>query len=116
MKIQLVPSVLVFAASALIAYGFYSWCQQENMNLLVAVFGGISLCLILGATFAVSMERTRTTVNTRVLSGIFALLVLISNIVFCCVPAFSPISYVIVNGFILILWLSLYYAISRAMK
>ena len=116
MKLQLVPSILVLAVSALIAFGFYSWCQQESMNLLVGIFGGISLCLTFGATFAVSMERTRTTVNTRVLSGVFALLVLISNIVFCCVPAFSPILYVIVNGSILILWLSLYYAISRAMK
>ena len=116
MKIKLVPGVLVFAASALIALGFYSWCRQESLNLLVAIFGGISLCLSFGSTFAVSMEQSRTTVNIRVLSGVFALLLLISNIVFCCVPTFSPILYVIVNGLILLTWLSLCYAINHAMK
>lgn len=114
MKLSFIPSIIAFAASALIAFGLYSWCHCENMQLLITIFGGISLLLTVGATFALSTQNSRSTVNIKVASGIFALLLLISNAIFCVLTAFSMASYVIINGVLLLAWFIIMYAIAKA--
>ena len=71
MKINFIPIVIAFAASALIAYGFYSGCRAEDICLLVTILGGFSLFLTLGTTFGVSFSRSRTTQNVKAGSGFF---------------------------------------------
>lgn len=116
MKLNIVPSIIAFAISALIAYGLYSWCRDADMQMLLSIFGGISLLLTLGGMLAISFEDSRTTVNVRVLSGVFAFLVILSNAIFCCISSFSTPLYVIINGLLLLTWFISAYGVARAYK
>lgn len=116
MKLNVVPSIIAVAISALVAYGFYSFCKYAEMNLVVAIVGGLCMLLTLGILLGVSVEQSRTTVNIKVASGVFAGLLLTTNIIFCCVNNFALPLYIIVNGIILLTWLIIICAISRAMK
>lgn len=114
MKLKLFPSIIAVLASALLAFGLYSWCRCEEMRLLVTIFGGISLMLTIGAAMSVTMPQVRETINLRVGSGIFALLLAISNAIFCSVTTFSVTLYVVVNSLLLLVWLIVLYGIIRA--
>ncbi len=115
MKIQVFPCIIAVVASILIAFGLYSWCRCEDMRLLVTILGGISLLLTGGATLAISMPQKRTTINVKVASGLFTLLLVISNVVFCAVTTFSIILYVFINGLLLLVWLMSLYAITKTL-
>lgn len=114
MKLNLIPCILVLAVSLLIAFGFYSWCRCEENNILVAVFGGVSIMLALGATFGATFQDSRKSVNVNVLSGLNACALLVSNIVFCCISSFSVAAYVIVNGILFVMWLAMVYGVVKA--
>jgi len=116
MKLNLIPCIIAVLASALIAFGLYSWCRMEEMSLLVAIFGGISMVLTFGSTIGVSFEDDRTSVNIKTLSGISAGILLIANIVFCCISSFSVAGYVITNGVLLLIWLLAVYGVVKAGK
>lgn len=116
MKVKIVPCILAVAATALITFGLYSFCRCEELRLLLVIFGGISLLVTMGATFALSLPDTRTTINARVLSGVFVLMMLISNVVFCMLSSFSVPVYVIINGLLLLVWLAACYGIARTAK
>lgn len=113
MKLNLIPCIIAFAASALVAFGLYSWCRAEEMNLLIAIVGGISMVLTFGTMIGVSFDYGRTSVNIKVVSGIAAGLVLISNIIFCCLTTFSYAAYIITNGILLLTWLMIVYGIAK---
>lgn len=114
MKVNLVTSIITVAFTALIVFGFYTWCNFEDLKLLLTIFSSISILLTLGTTIAVSMPQKRTSANTKVVSGIFLLIVLISNAIFCGVTKFTSPAYIITNGAILLTWFALCYGINRA--
>lgn len=116
MKLSVVPSIIAFAISSLIAYGLYNWCQDADMKLLLSIFGGCSMLLTFWGTLAISFEESRTTVNIRVLSGVFALLMVVSNAVFCCVSSFTAPLYIIINGILILVWLISVYGIKGGNK
>lgn len=116
MKINIVLATIAVAISALIAYALYSWCGMDEAQLLIAIFGGATLCCTITTTLGISFERSRTTVNIKVVSGVFAMLFLISNIIFCCVTSFTYPLYVILNGLLLLMWILIIYSIHRAMS
>jgi hypothetical protein len=104
MKINFVQSIIAIAMSLLIAYGLYSFNSSENKILLSAgSFVFIATALVM--TIGVSYELPRTTTNIRVVSGIFFVIALISNLIFTFIN-FSVPSYAIING---ILWLVFIY-------
>lgn len=113
MKIRLVPSIIAVAICALLAFGMYRGCRAEHMQLVVAICGGLSLLLTIGTILGVSFERSRTSINVKSVSGIFALLMLAMNIIFCCMSSFSLTLYVILNGLALLIWLLVAYSIVR---
>ena len=116
MKLNIVPSIIALAISALIAYGLYSWCRNADMQILLSIFGGVSMLLTFGSMLAISFKDSRTTVNVRVLSGVFAFLVILSNAIFCCISSFSTPLYVIINGLLLLTWFISAYGVARANK
>lgn len=116
MKLNIVPSIIALAISALIAYGLYSWCRNADMQILLSIFGGVSMLLTFGSMLAISFEDSRITVNFRVLSGVFALLIVLSNAIFCCVSSFSTPLYVIINGMLMLIWFLSAYGVTRANK
>ena len=98
--------------SLLIAYGLYSFHAFENKLLLVAgsfVFLSATLILTMGTSF----EFPRTTTNIRVVSGVFFTMALISNLIFTFIDFTFP-SYVIINGILLLVFISIVYSIIKS--
>ena len=116
MKLNVIPCIIAIAVCALIVFGMYTWCRMEEMRLLVTIVSAISLLLTFGTMLAVTFPSSRTSINIKVTSGIFAGLFLITNIVFCCLSTFSQPLYIILNGFLLLIWLLVVYGITRANK
>jgi hypothetical protein len=114
MKINFVQSIIAIAISSLIAYGFYSFHQGTNSILLSAgsfVFLTSTLLFAIGASF----ELPRTTMNVKVVSGIFFLMGLISNLIFTFI-VFSPPLYIISNGILLLVFILISYLIIKAQQ
>ena len=78
MKINFVLATIALAISGLIAFAFYSWCAMTESNLIVSIFGGFSLCCTFIGTLSITFPESRTTINSKVASGVFALLFLIT--------------------------------------
>lgn len=116
MKLNVIPCIIAMAVCAFIVFGMYTWCRMEELRLLVTIVSGISLLLTLGTTLGVSFPSSRTSINIKVTSGFFAGVVLITNIVFCCLSCFSQPLYIILNGFLLLIWILVVYGITRANK
>lgn len=112
MKINFVQSIIAIAMSLLIAYGLYSFHRSENKILLSAgSFVFIATALVM--TIGVSYELSRTTTNIRVVSGIFFVIALISNLIFTFIN-FSVPSYVITNGILILVFILIAYSINKA--
>ncbi len=112
MKIDFLQTIIAIAVSLLIAYGLFSFNEFENKLLLGAgsfVFLSVTLILTMGANF----ELSRTTTNVRVVSGIFFIVALISNLIFTFID-FSFPSYIIINGIILLVFISIAYSIIKS--
>lgn len=116
MKFNMILTTIAVAISALVAYALYSCCRMDEAQLLVAIFGGATLCCTNTTTLGISFERSRTTVNIKVVSGVFSVLFLVSNIIFCCLTSFAYPLYIIINGFLLLIWMLIVYSIHRAMS
>ena len=112
MKINYVQTVIAIAVSLLIAYGLYNFHVSENKILFSASsFAFLAITLIL--TIGVSFERSRTTTNIRLVSGIFFATALISNLIFT-IFSFSVPSYIIINGLLLLVFIFIAYSIFNA--
>jgi len=112
MKINFVQTIIAIAVSLLIAYGLYSFHDSENKILLSSgsfVFLSTTLVMSIGASF----ELPRTTTNVRVVSGIFFVITLISNLIFTFIN-FSVPSYIIINGILLLVFILIAYSINKA--
>jgi len=112
MKINFIPIVIAVFMAAFISYGFYSLHDGQNKVLL-----GLSSFLfnssILAMTIAVSFDSSRTTTNIRVLSSVFLLISLISNLIFSFTD-FSIPSYVVTNGVLFLIFILFVYSINKA--
>jgi len=71
------------------------------------------LSVTLALSIGVNFERSRTTTNIRVVSGIFFAVALISNLIFNFL-SFSEPSYIITNGILLLIYILIAYSINRA--
>jgi hypothetical protein len=112
MKINFVQTIIAIVLSLLIAYGLYSFHDSENKILLSTgsfVFIATTLVLSIGISF----QLPRTTINTKVISGIFFAVALISNLIFTFIK-FSVPSYVIINGILLLVFILIAYLINKA--
>ena len=112
MKINIVQTIIALAVSLLIVYGLYSFHNSENKMLLSTgsfFFLATTLVLSIGANF----KMPRTTTNIRIVSGIFFLVALVSNLIFTFIK-FSIPGYVITNGILLVVFISIVYSINKA--
>ncbi|WP_338410582.1 hypothetical protein [uncultured Flavobacterium sp.] len=112
MKINFIQTIIAIALSLLIAYGFYSFHDSENKILLsLGSFAFLATALVM--TIAASFELPKTTTNIRVVSGIFFVITLTSNLIFTFIN-FSVPSYVIINGILLLVFILIAYSINKA--
>lgn len=112
MKIDFIKTVISLAISALIAYGFFSFHHSENSQILIwtsfiELF--LSSFFVLGLRFGLN----RTTTNVRVVSLIFFLVFLATNIVFSFFP-FSKQLFIIINGLIVLTGVLIVYSLFKA--
>lgn len=112
MKINFIPALIAVAINALIVYALFSVHNGDGKEVLT-IGGFLFLSTTLGASLAVSYEDSRTTTNTRVVSGVFFGIALFSNILFAFF-SFSDASYIITNGLLFLLFLLVVYSISKA--
>ena len=81
MKLNLVQTIIAIAVSLLIAYGLYNFHNSEN-KVLLSLGSFVFLAITLIITIGVNVEQSRTTTNTRVVSGIFFAIALATNLLF----------------------------------
>lgn len=111
MKLNLFQTIIATAIGALISYGFYIFNESDNniiFSIVSFVIFSTSLVFLLGTNF----ELIRTKTNFRVVSGIFFVISLISSLLFTFINFTIPI-YVITNAIILLVYISVMYAIYK---
>jgi hypothetical protein len=84
--------------------------------LLVAIGAGFTIFLTLGGLLALSSNGSGSVGNIRALSVVFLLVEIIVNIIFSVVNMATPAAYIIVNGILVLVYVLIAYAVSRALK
>ena len=112
MKLNFVQTIIAIGVSLLIAYGLYSFHDSEN-KILLSLGSFIFLAVTLVITIGVNFEKSRTTTNVRVVSGIFFVIAFVSNLLFSFFTFSSP-SYIITNGILLLIFVLIVYSINKA--
>ena len=112
-KINVVPTILAVAISALMAYALYAYADCEAYKWLVAVGGGVMLLGSLFGSIGFTTEPARTMSLIRVISLLFFVIFSISSIVFCTIDNLSVPAYVIVNGIIALVYVVIVYYTSK---
>ncbi|MDR0601787.1 MAG: hypothetical protein LBG42_05340 [Treponema sp.] len=116
MKINPVLAIIALAISALAAYGFFAWNSGEPYQLLLAGGGGLTIFLPLSGLLAFHPGGRGTAGNIRALSVVFLLPEIIINVIFSAINVTGPTVYIIVNGILMLIYILIAYAISRALK
>jgi hypothetical protein len=111
MKFNLITTIIAIAICLLIAYGFYAFFDGEQ-KLLLSVGSFLFLTLTLITVIGIKFDQSRTTVNVRVVSGIFFIIALISNFIFLFCQFSNPV-YILTNGILLLVFIFIVYSISK---
>jgi hypothetical protein len=120
MKVNIVQVFIAIAICLLIAYGFYALHGNEYKILLngnehrILLSCGSFLFLVstLITAIGIRFSQSRTTINIRVVSGIFFFIALISNIIFSLFQFSNP-TYILTNGILLFIFILIVYSISK---
>ena len=117
MKINIVMLLIALAIAALAAYGFYTWNKEDNFQLLLTIGSGVMLFITFSGIIAVKAAGGRGGVgNIRVLSIIFLIASIISNIIFSFINLSSPAAYIITNGIIILIYILIGYTVFKAIQ
>jgi hypothetical protein len=108
--------LISLAIAALAAYGFYTWNSGESAQWFITIGSGLMLLVTLGGCLAVSGETRGLAGNIRAASLIFLIAGIVSNCIFSSISEMNIPPYIIVNGIILLLFVLISYAVSRALK
>jgi len=115
MKVNFVMLFIALAIAVLIAFGFYSGNDNDEHVWLITIASGIMGFITLSGILAVSFEGRGGTGNVRVVSILFFIASLISNLISTFITLnFAP--YIIINGTLLLLYILIGYGIIRALK
>lgn len=114
MKFDIVKTIIAVAASALIAYGMYTWCVL-NKGLLLSAVSFTEMAILLISAIGIKIEWLRSMANVKIVSWIFFIAVLVMNIIFSH-NEFSTPAFVISNGCTLLLFMLISYSLIKANK
>jgi hypothetical protein len=103
MKLNFFPTIISIGISSLISYGFYTFHDGLNKDIL-AVGSFLFLTITLIGTLGVSFENPRKKVNFKTISALFFVISIISNFIFLSINHTLPM-YVIVNGILFMIYL-----------
>jgi len=113
MKINTYTTILSLVLAAIISFAL-SWFMPKENQLLLGIGSYIALGLTAAGTISISFDYDRTTVLTRTTSGIFFVILLLSQIVFVALNEFSLPIYVLVTGCTTIIYSMIFYGISKS--
>ena len=117
MKINPILLLISFAIASLAGYGFFSANSGDSYQLLLTFGSGILIFITLSGIMAIQSTGGRGGVgNIRVLSIVFLVIYVISNIIFSFVALASPAAYIITNGIVLLVYILIAYAVIRALR
>ncbi|MDR1317222.1 MAG: hypothetical protein LBK13_10150 [Spirochaetales bacterium] len=115
MKINPVMLIVSLAISGLIAFGFYTLNKGEVYLWLITIGSGLLSSITLSGILAVSFNVKGGTGNYKIVSVLFFLITLISNIIFNFLD-FTPPPYIIVNGILFLLYVTVEYGVIKALS
>lgn len=111
------PNIFLIIVSVLIAtlagYGFYAANSGENFSLLLSLGSGLTFAITLIGTLGIKPKERAGNVNFKIISAIFFILFLISNLIFGF-TGMSVAPYIIVNGVILLIYMIVGYGIIKS--
>lgn len=113
MKINIIPTVITLAAAALLAYLFYTLSSAEEQMLKALVVSGfVSVAICLECGIGISPKDAHHKMNTSAVSILFLLLFVIEH---CCFAIWgtSMAWLIITTGLMLVIYLLIYYGISK---
>ena len=117
MRINFVTLLIALSIAALSTYGFYAWNSGKTFQLLITIGAGFLIFTTLSGIIALKTDSRRGAVgNIRVLSIIFLIIAIISNVIFSLIILSTPTSYIIVNGILFLVYILIVYAIRLALK
>lgn len=108
MKVNVFLMFISIALTSLLGYWIYDTANGDENDVLCGICSSVCLLSTLVPTIGLQYERGRIGVNVRVLSVLFFLVFLISHFCFAIWGVTMP-SYVIVNGILLVIFLSILY-------
>ena len=115
MKVNFVMLFIALAIAALMAFGFYSGNDKDQYVWLITIASGIMGFITLAGILAVSFEGRGGTGNVRVVSILFFIASLVSNLIFSFITL-NLAPYIIVNGILLLLYILIGYGIIKALN
>lgn len=110
MKINVIPTLIAAAISALLAYALFAFGVSHR--LIMAIGGFLCFFVTLTGAVAVRFEQGRTSTNTAVLGWVFFLILVVSHIIFSRLVFAAPL-YIIVNGILALAFLGVTYAVAK---
>ena len=113
MRINTFTAILSVALAAIIAF-FLSFYVSGANKLLVGIGSFLSMAITLIGAISLSFAYDRTTTLTKTTSGIFFILILISQIVFTAINSFLLPTYILVTGSAAIFYTLIVYGISKS--
>lgn len=114
MKLDIVKTLIAISASALIAFGQYSWCVSDKAVLL-SLFSFIETSAFLISALGLQVEWLRSMANVKVISWIFFFIELTMNIVFSR-KDFSLSAFIVSNGCVLLFFFLIQYSLIKVNK
>ncbi|MBD5441838.1 MAG: hypothetical protein HDR34_00270 [Treponema sp.] len=115
MKIRIVPALIAFGVSALAGYGFYAANAKVagNEAWIMLVVSAVSFFVTLGGGFGIRYREGESVVGITVLSVLAEVIHLVINLVATFAP-FRAAPYIITSGIVLLAYVGIVYAMSRA--
>ena len=114
MKLNFVTLLIALLIALLGGYTFYVVNNAEtDIPLANAIGGGLAMFITLTGAVSFSIKDSKgPTLYIRILSAIFFVAMLIQQVIFCLVT-FNIQPYIIITGFLLLLYTLIAYGISR---
>lgn len=112
MKIDFVKILIAVAISALLAYACYEICNYERVRWTITIGAFISILLPILLAMGISAKEERGAIMLKTLSYLLLVMEIVANGIFVFFD-FSIPAYIITNGLMLLLYVSIYHSIYK---
>ncbi len=112
-NVNLIPAIIAVAVAALIGLLVGTLCESRN-DTVIGIATGVSLAVTLLPILAIRTDNSPLNVNLRLVSTIFAVLVLIVNFIVCFSTPSKLTIYFIVLGLILLIYIGVLYSLIKS--